>query len=219
MAEEDEPDAGSITAWIQALKDGHPRAAEALWRHYFERVVRLARRRLQTVPHQAVEDAEDAALSAFRVLLAGATQGRFLRLRDRVDLWQLLAAITAKKVLSLKQRHSRLKRGGSGQRGAGKAEEVETEGGDDLDPPGHAEGPGWAMSKEPAPDIEVLLEEEVQRLLGALDDETLRKIAVGRLDGLSNAEIAHELCCAVRTVERKLERIRAIWTEAGLGAE
>ena len=44
-------------------------------------------------------------------------------------------------------------------------------------------------------------------LLAALDDQTLRKIAVGRLEGLSNAEIAHELGCAVRTVERKLERI------------
>ena len=62
MAEEDEPDAGSVTAWIEALKEGHPRAAEALWRYYFERVVRMARRRLQAAPHQAVEDAEDAAL-------------------------------------------------------------------------------------------------------------------------------------------------------------
>jgi DNA-directed RNA polymerase specialized sigma24 family protein len=56
-------------------------------------------------------------------------------------------------------------------------------------------------------------------LLAALADVTLQKIAVGRLEGLSNAEIAHELRCAVRTVERKLERIRAIWTEAGLGPE
>src|SRR3954447_17961377 len=154
MAEEDEPDAGSVTAWIEALKEGHARAAEALWRHYFERVVRLARRRLQAAPHQSVEDAEDAALSAFRVLLTGAAQGRFLRLKDRVDLWQLLTAITAKKVLSLKQRHSRLKRGG-GHHGVGKGEEAEA--GDDRGLPGPTEGPAGALSKEPAPDIEVLL--------------------------------------------------------------
>jgi DNA-binding CsgD family transcriptional regulator len=60
------------------------------------------------------------------------------------------------------------------------------------------------------------MEEEYKSLLRALGDKRLEQIAVWRMEGLSNEEIAGELNCAVRTVERKLERIRAIWTERGL---
>jgi DNA-directed RNA polymerase specialized sigma24 family protein len=35
------------------------------------------------------------------------------------------------------------------------------------------------------------------------------------MDGLSNAEIAERMGCVLRTVERKIERIRAIWEEIG----
>ncbi len=53
---------------------------------------------------------------------------------------------------------------------------------------------------------------EVGRLLGLLDDP-LRRIALWKLDGYTNEEIAGAgmMDCAVRTVERKLERIRGIW--------
>jgi RNA polymerase sigma factor (sigma-70 family) len=219
MTEESDP--GSITGWIEALKQGHPDAADALWQHYFERVVRLARRRLGVAPHQAVEDAEDAAASAFHVLCEGAARGRFDRLNDRVDLWRLLTAITVKKVLGQRQRHGRLKRGG-GRLIAGAAA---------ADRPGPDQGPGArddegadhpehalaeALSKEPTPEAAALIDEQYRALLAALEDKTLEQIAVWRMEGLSNEEIAHQLKCAVRTVERKLERIRAIWTEYGL---
>src|SRR5262249_2863329 len=130
----------------------------------------------------------------------------------------LLTAITVKKVLNLKQRHSRLKRGG-GLHGVSRLEPVAVEGAEDCGLPGSTEGLAAGPGKEIPPALQDIPEEEVEILLAALDDPMLRRIAVGRLEGLSNAEIAGELGCAVRTVERKLERIRAIWTEAGLGPE
>ena len=105
-------DPGSITHWFDDLKAGRPEAAEALWHRYFERLVGVARRRLVDAPHQAVEDAEDAALSALHGLYSGAAQGRFENLADRADLWRLLVAITVKKALEQRRRHGRKKRGG-----------------------------------------------------------------------------------------------------------
>lgn len=72
-----------------------------------------------------------------------------------------------------------------------------------------------AVSREPSPDSAVIIAEQVQELLDALPDLILRQIAEWRMDGLSNAEIAGKMGCAVRTVERKLERIRMIWANVG----
>jgi hypothetical protein len=102
---------GSVSRLIDAFKEGQPAAADVLWRRYYERVVAIARRRLQSAPHQAVEDAEDVAVRAFHGLFAGAAQGQFHQLSDRVDLWKLLTAITVKNAVSQRKWHQRLKRG------------------------------------------------------------------------------------------------------------
>jgi DNA-binding CsgD family transcriptional regulator len=48
-----------------------------------------------------------------------------------------------------------------------------------------------------------------------LNDPDLRQIAFCKLEGYTNQEIAARLDCTVRTVERKLEGIRAYWDTAG----
>jgi len=45
-----------------------------------------------------------------------------------------------------------------------------------------------------------------------LNDESLRQVAVWKMDGYSNHEIAGKLACSLRTVARKLEAIRILWT-------
>ena len=64
-------DPGSVTHWIDGLKAGQPEAADALWQRYYERVLKMRRQRLGPVSQQAVEDCEDAALSAIHGLFAG----------------------------------------------------------------------------------------------------------------------------------------------------
>jgi len=56
-------------------------------------------------------------------------------------------------------------------------------------------------------------------LLEQLPDEALRQVALWKLEGYSNAEIAAKLACIERTVERKLARIRRIWGKVGAYAE
>jgi DNA-directed RNA polymerase specialized sigma24 family protein len=56
-----------------------------------------------------------------------------------------------------------------------------------------------------------LLVEALRERLSALGDETLRAIALAKLHGDSNREIAEQLGLGLRSVERKLGLIRDIW--------
>ena len=49
-----------------------------------------------------------------------------------------------------------------------------------------------------------MVAETCGNLLDQLEDDTLRRVAVMKMEGWSNDEIAEELECVSRTVERKL---------------
>jgi DNA-directed RNA polymerase specialized sigma24 family protein len=204
-------DEGSVTRWLGELKAGDREAVQPLWERYFERLVRLARARLRQGRRPgAVEDEEDAALSAFNSFCAGAERGRFPNLADRDDLWKLLVVITARKAGAQVQRQGRQKRGG------GRVVEAS-----DL-PAGGAEGrEGEGLldriaGAEPTPEFAAMVAEEYQRLLALLDDDDLRRVALDRMEGYTTDEIAARLGVARRTVARRLDVIRRTWeTESG----
>ncbi len=192
------PDA-TVTQWIHQLKAGRSSAVQKLWEGYFERMVRLARHRLAERP-RAAADEEDVALSAFDSFCRGAQAGKFPQLVDRDALWPLLVAITSHKLIDLKRREGRQKRGGDWQR----LDAGDAEAGAALDE---------LVSRDPTPQFACQIAEEFRRLLEVLGDETLRSIAVWRLEGYEITEIATRLNCVPRTVLRKLDRIRTIWSE------
>lgn len=72
--------------------------------------------------------------------------------------------------------------------------------------------------QSPDPAEAAVLAEEFERRLAALDPD-LRRIALWKLDGFSNEEIAapDKLNSTCRTVERRLARIRQLWS-AGAGS-
>jgi DNA-directed RNA polymerase specialized sigma24 family protein len=194
---------GSVTRWIDGLKAGDPEAARRLWERYFADLVRLARARLRDAP-RGPADEEDAALSAFDSLCRGAGAGRFPRLDDREDLWRVLVTITARKAADLAQRERRLRRGG------GRVLAEAALAGAALEADGRLDRiPG----REPSPAMAALVVEEYQRLFGALPDESLRLVALLRLEGFTQAEIATSLDCGLATVERRLRTIRTVWAE------
>ena len=55
--------------------------------------------------------------------------------------------------------------------------------------------------------------EAVDRLFNLLDDKEQRRIALRKLEGYSNEEIAAEIGRSLPTVERRLKMIREIWKE------
>ena len=52
-----------------------------------------------------------------------------------------------------------------------------------------------------------------QRLLGSLGDTELESVALWKMEGFTNQEIAGKLACGLRSVERKLRLIRTIWAQ------
>jgi F420-dependent methylenetetrahydromethanopterin dehydrogenase len=57
----------------------------------------------------------------------------------------------------------------------------------------------------------LLAEEGCRQLLDLLDEESLRRMALLKLIGHTNEEIARKLDCSLAKVERKLKRIRLKW--------
>lgn len=198
---------GSITRWLGGLKQGDEKAARALWERYFERMVRLARGKLRTSRRSdAAADEEDAALSAFDSFCFGAARGRFPDLTDRDSLWRLLIVITFRKVNA----HARLSY--RAKRGSGKVLNAsELPGNGDTD---EIEALAQVMGSEQTPDSAAAMAEAYQRLLDSLGDDTLRSIAVWKMEGHTSEEIAERLGCALRTVARQLALIRTIWRDA-----
>lgn len=193
---------GSISRLLVDLKAGDPQAAQPLWDRYFDRLVRLARSKLATMRQRgADEDEEDAALSAFDSFCAGAARGRFPQLVDREDLWKLLVVITARKASAQVQRRMAQKRGGglAASRPTGLSAEDE------------ADLLAEVVGDEPTPEFAVMVAEQYQELLDRLGDDDLRQVAIWRMEGYTNDEIADRLGCARRTVARRLDLIRRLW--------
>src|SRR3954469_1199717 len=102
------PAAGSVSHWIGRLKEGEGEAVQRLWEGYFRRLVGLVRAKLRSAPRRAADE-EDVALSAFDSFCRGAEQGRFPKLEDRDDLWQLLVLIASRKAANLVKHENRQK--------------------------------------------------------------------------------------------------------------
>jgi RNA polymerase sigma factor (sigma-70 family) len=192
---------GSVTHWIHALKAGDAAAAQKLWERYFRELVALARKRLHGA-RRRTEDEEDVALSALANFYRGAQQGRFPQLTDRNDLWRLLVVMTARKAINVVNRERRLKIGGGKVRG----ESV-------FATPDGSDEPGieQVVGPEPTPEFAAQVAEECQQLLDQLNNKELRSIAVWKMEGHTNEEIARLLGCALPTVERRLRVIRKRW--------
>jgi DNA-directed RNA polymerase specialized sigma24 family protein len=195
-----------VTTWIELLCAGDRAGAQRLWDRYFPRLVALARKKLQGLPRRAADE-EDVALSALNSFCRGAEQGRFPQLEGRDDLWALLLVITTAKAIDLRQRETRQKRGGGKVGGESVLDAL-------LGDEGGAAGIGQVVGQEPTPPLAAEAAEEFQRLLALLPDDELRRVALLKMEGFTNAEIAAELGCADATVERRLKLIRSVWKNA-----
>jgi DNA-directed RNA polymerase specialized sigma24 family protein len=189
---------GSVSRLLGGLRDGDEEAVRQLWLRYFQPLVRLARGRLSG--RGVAGDAEDVALEAFWELCARlarpASQERFPQLHNRTHLWKLLACFTARQAFDLARKEGRRRR------------VVVDEGvlGEDGFEP--------FASREPPPEFQAA----VADLLECLPSDELRRIALARMEGYSNAEVARRLGRSLSTVERKLQVIRVLWHDAGRNA-
>jgi DNA-directed RNA polymerase specialized sigma24 family protein len=188
---------GSVSHWIGLLQDGDRNAAQPLWEAYFRRLVALARARHRDAPRRAADE-EDIALSAFDRFCRRAEGGQYPQLADRSDFWQILFVLTVRKTIDAMRREGRQVR--SGGRVRSLADLADSGLDQFLDP-------------EPTPALAAQMADECRRLMARLDDESLRAVALGKMEGQTNAEIAARLGCVEQTVVRKLRRIRGLWAQ------
>jgi RNA polymerase sigma factor (sigma-70 family) len=193
---------GSVTTWLEQLRAGDQAVAEQLWARYYPRLVGLASKKLRGVPRR-IADEEDVALSAFDSFCRGLAEGRFPKLEDRDNLWALLVVITAGKAADLRQHQGRQKRGGGKVGGESVLDDVfaDAEG---------AAGINQVVGAEPTPELAAQVAEEFQRLLAMLPSDEVRRVAVWKMEGCTNDEIAARLPCSRATVERRLQLIRSV---------
>ena len=212
---ERQPDSSSadfITQLIDRLQSESPGsrddAAQQVWVHYLPRLLTLARchldRRIQVL--QAPEDVvQSMGRSFFRRLQRGDFD-----LGGRDDLWALLVTITLNKVRNTADRLFAAKRDVRRNQPLSSSDESQS------DAPRE---PLALVSAEPTPAEAAALNEALERRLQDLDNPDmrkleLRKVALMKLEGYTNQEIAAALKCGTRTVERKLGLIRKRWEAA-----
>ena len=183
-----------ITLWVRSLRQSDQTAAYKLWRSFRERLESLARRELARLPRPHPFDEEDVALSAFHAFCTQIQEGGFSKLANRRELWWLLILMTKRKAGDRIKHEKAEKRSRAVRIGlsGGKIEQLAF----------HA----------PTPHQWVEMREQCERLLAILEDDELRFIAIWKLEGNTNDEIAERLNRTRQTVQRKLNLIRSIWS-------
>jgi RNA polymerase sigma factor (sigma-70 family) len=207
----------SITQWLDRVQQGpDDSAAGKLWERYCTRLAAVAKKRLKSLgAHCRAEDEADAVQEAFAAFFRRVEKGAYPDCHDRNDLWCLLVKIADSKARQLARGERRRKRGGGKVRGDSVLM------GSDSMPGGFDRLAGRAgelplaepMVDEPDDAFVDQLLDTFVLCYGALD-EMERKILRGQLQGYTAAEIAEQVGCVTRTVERKLKVIRSRWREA-----
>jgi DNA-directed RNA polymerase specialized sigma24 family protein len=202
-------DADPITGWIVEVKDGDEEAAAKFHRKYGPAVVAYVKKRLDVRLPEA--DEEDIAQEAFKSFFSNVREERFFDLSNRNKIWAFLITLAFRKLCRRVKRERRQKRGEGIVRGESAFV-------------GKGEGSAFGGIGD-VPDAVATLGNEVidtrEGLLNLLDrkrpDGVLRKVAVLREEGYSDAEIGQRIGRSQKSVERYLRTVRQIWTEAGFG--
>jgi RNA polymerase sigma factor (sigma-70 family) len=197
---------GSITRRLANLtsrdRDIAQQACHDIYQRHFNWLTGVARRALEGAPRGAVDE-EDVVQSGLMAFFRGASEGRFPDLRNRRNLWRLLIKIVQRKAINQRHQQLALKRGHGRVRGDSAM----------IDQDGRRDTRVAVQAPDPLPVTTAEIHEQFANLFQLLDDDTLRHVAVMKLQQHTNAEIARRLGVVERTVERKLNRIRRQWSE------
>lgn len=184
-----------VSVWIARARNGDQEAATQIWATFVSQLMLIAQRAI-SCGNIGNADEQDVVQSCFKSFFNN-LRGNLASIANRDELWRVLVTITRRKVISLRRRHSAQKRASDQARVAVCNELV------DL-----------IASGDPTPEFLAILVEEFQMRLDSLagEDDTLVAIARLKFEGYTNDEIAGKISKTTRSVERKLKRIRSIWS-------
>ena len=198
---------GSVTQLIGYLRSEDSglgdEAARRIWERYLPRLLILARRHLDR-RIRVLQDEEDVVQSMGKSFFNRRRRGDF-DLADHDALWAVLVTITLNKVRNSADHHFATKR------------DVRCEKPLPPSDASQSDAPREAFSLEavaPTPAEAATLNEALDRRLRDLREPELRQVALMKLEGDTNSEIAEALGRSERSVERKLGLIRKRWETA-----
>ena len=134
---------------------------------------------------------------AFAAFFRALEKGKLTEIQDRDGLWRVLVTITDNKAMDQAKYNNRQKRGDGHVRGHSVF----------LDEAGE----GIREPPDPSPQFAEEFGLVCQELLNALRED-LRRIAVWKMEGYTNKEIAERLGCVEEAVRRKVVLIRSQWS-------
>jgi RNA polymerase sigma factor (sigma-70 family) len=199
----------SLADSLSELLEVAPQTAEEIWREFFPRMIRLAKKRLADLPNRMCDE-DDVVQSAMNSFFRGQAAGKFEQLDSKDEMWRLLATITARKTIKHRRMHYSKKRGGGVVRGESIFGTLAT------DDQSASAGLAGMRDARTTPETTEEILRTCDSLLTMLPDEKYRRTAVLRLEGYSNAEIAAEMNCSVARTKQRLQRIREIWQDVEL---
>jgi DNA-directed RNA polymerase specialized sigma24 family protein len=176
--------AGSITGWLQSVRDGSDDAAKNIWDRWFERLCNRVSRHSGRL---RIHDNEDIASDAFVDFFTALRDGKFSSLRNRSQIWKLLATIAVRKSRDTWRFECAKRRGGGLQ----------------IHSLNDADGESSSMMSQRRPVTNDLIEE----LIGSIDDPRLVKVIRLKIDGMDNVDLAHEMGCSVRSIQYMVKEL------------
>ena len=186
---------GSVSQWIGRLKNGTDSAARYIWDRYRRPLQSLASAELGDSP-RSVSDDEDVVIRAFAAFLRRTREGAYGTMQTRDDLWRLLVTITRTYAWKQSRFLGRIRRRMTIK-----------------DPRANERMLTQLASSCPPPDVLASVSDSLRVLIDRLEDPELKEVAMGRLNGLTNEELAAKQSRSVRTIERRLVLIRNVWNE------
>ena len=192
----------SFEELLDAMQKGEDEAFTTFFNRHYDQLVQFAKKKLGSFPLRTF-DADDVAQSAMKSLFKSLRENRY-EAQNSIEIWQILITITKNKLLDRRRRQQAQKRGGGNVRG----ESIWAQAGEDS---GLREQQDTKQNMTPDAQVELL--ETTDLLFQQLEDDKTREVARLLLAGYRINDIAEELNCVRRTVERKIVHIRELWGE------
>ncbi len=183
-----------VSELIRSYREGARGAGERLFEYCYEGLVQYAQARMRGIQRLG-DEPDDLAQSVLGSVVRKLSEKKLDRVQNRGDLWKVLFAETADKIVERLRKAHALKRGGDWS-------QVSMENTQIADA---CRSPEFAMQ------FQEDFERAMKLLSDADDTGALSRVAELRLEGCSRDDIRNELGVSISTVDRKLERIREIW--------
>ena len=179
---------GTVTNWLQRLKNGDDTVTEKLWSHYSPGLRNQLAKRCQALK---ICDEEDIVTASFYRLISSLQNHERYRCSNRSEFWRLLTIIARNEIGDWIKYDRAYRRGGSHT----------------FVPLNEAEVSQPVLNTK----SEKALLAKFEQLSSELDRPEFMRVIDLKQQGLSNAEVALKMEFSLRTVQYIIADIRTAW--------